>query len=104
MDVEHRRVLVAIALMGNISQQPYAILEEIATSWGTLTKYKKLPTYLEHLKQSGLILLNGNATFGHYGEHALIHQVPSCISAATAFGHGRQQPRSTRGRRLAANY
>ncbi len=79
LDAEHHRVLVAIALMGNISQQPYAILEEIASSWGTLTKYKKLPTYLEHLKQSGLILLNGNATFGHYGEHALIHQARNAL-------------------------
>jgi len=63
LDDEHRRVLRALALLGENDRIQPEKLENVARVWGELKSYQNASTYTRHLREVGLAL-PGNVTGG----------------------------------------
>ena len=56
LDVEHRRVFWALVLLGRDRILQDKDIKRVAQHFGSLTKYKQITTYLNHLVEMGLVM------------------------------------------------
>ncbi|MFN8442138.1 MAG: SWIM zinc finger family protein [Caldilineaceae bacterium] len=72
LDLEHLRVLTAVALIGSVRAASFATIEKLAESLGPLQKHKQFTAYLNHLFEAGLIFFSQRMQSIGFGEQARI--------------------------------
>ncbi|HEY83820.1 MAG TPA: hypothetical protein G4N96_01725 [Chloroflexi bacterium] len=75
LDNEHRRVALAMSLLGNEEGIDEKSLKQTAEHWGSLKSHKKISTYTRHLCELGLALPVDN----EYHYPPIIDYIPSLI-------------------------
>lgn len=84
LDEEHRQVLRALVLLGEESGIRPEDVSRVARTWGELRSYKKLETYVIHLREAGLALPGDVLPWGRYLSfipRALIRRLPPILEA-----------------------
>lgn len=79
LDEEHRQVMRALVLLGEESGIRPEDVSRVARTWGELRSYKKLETYVIHLREAGLALPGDVLPWGRYLSfipRALIRRLP----------------------------